>query len=171
MLTHEKTRLSTCASLIVRISIIAVSMGFPAKAKECQSLHQLKWMLGTWVSNTGKVKVIETWWQVSDNTFEGEGISISENKTTKETLRIVQMSDHIFYLAKVESNAMPVPFKLTSCASRQAVFSNPEHDFPTRLRYTLNHTSAKKDEMYAHVSGADGKGFTIAFKKQLSQTH
>ncbi|MDC0603197.1 DUF6265 family protein [Aliiglaciecola sp.] len=149
-------------ALITAIILCLVSTSLPANAHGCQSLQQLNWMLGTWVSHSSNQKTTETWWQVSDSTFEGEGLSISDNKTNQETLRIVQMSDHIFYFAKVASNPLPVPFKLVACSSNQATFANPQHDFPTQLRYQLSNNGL----LNVHVSGPDGNGFTIEFQKQ-----
>ena len=135
-----------------------------AQAKVCQSLTELDWLLGHWLQQGGKSRTLESWRQVSDETFEGGSVTLSNEsqaQIAKESTRLVQMLDGIFYLAKVNHNAMPIPFKLASCQQQSATFSNPNHDFPTQLRYHL--TSEKT--LRVEVSGPDGKGFVVEYQR------
>ncbi|WDE01330.1 DUF6265 family protein [Thalassomonas actiniarum] len=72
------------------------------------------------------------------------------------------MSNHVFYLAKVRHNKLAVPFKLTRCSKRSAVFENPEHDFPKKLHYQLQ----SENKLTVTVSNGQDKSFTINYDKQ-----
>ena len=130
----------------------------------CNTIESVAWMLGDWYSDDGKVIVKETWIQVSKQTLEGHGTTefINEDKLADiESLRLVQMSGELFYLAKVAGNDMPVPFKLVACDENSSVFKNPVHDFPKSLTY--RRTDAK--HMQVEVRGENEQGFTIEYMR------
>ena len=146
------------------ISLMLLSFFFqPAvQAKACGTLESLTWLVGNWNAENSKLKINESWQQVSAKTFEGTGYtySVEKNKiVSAETLRLVEMSGEVFYLAKVASNDLPVAFKLINCKANTATFENSKHDFPKKISYQLN----KKNNMSVFVSGEKGKGFTIEF--------
>jgi len=132
------------------------------QAKACGTVESLTWLVGNWNSENSKLKIKESWQRISGKTLEGSGYtySIEKNKIiSAETLRIVEMSGEVFYLAKVASNDLPVAFKLISCTNETAVFENSLHDFPKKISYQLN----KEKNMTVFVSGEKGKAFSIEF--------
>ena len=72
------------------------------------------------------------------------------------------MSGEVFYLAKVASNNLPVPFKLTSCMDNTAIFENTEHDFPKKIAYQLT----DRNNIAVSVTGDKGKGFKIEYTRE-----
>ena len=146
------------------ISFVSLCLLFqPAvQAKACGTLESLNWLVGNWNSENSKLKTNESWEQISAKTLEGSGYtySIEKNKiVSSETLRLVEMSGEVFYMAKVASNNLPVAFKLTSCTATTAIFENSLHDFPKKISYQLN----KEKNITVFVSGVKGKGFSIEF--------
>lgn len=142
--------------------LLALCFHGAVQAKVCDSLGSLSWLLGNWVAESGKSKISESWQQISDKTFEGAGVTYSLEKqkiVSSETLRLVEMSGEVFYLAKVASNHLPVAFKLTQCTAESAVFENPQHDFPKKLHYQLT----KDKRIIVVVSGENENGFSINF--------
>jgi hypothetical protein len=138
-----------------------------AGAEECGSLETVEWLLGEWESTTSRVVIREYWHRVSDATFEGESItkSVSNDEVVNyETLRLVAMSDSVFYIAKVTDNEMAVPFRLTRCSEGFAVFENPDHDAPQRLSYKLLEGSAKDArELEVRLEGDRMEDFSLFF--------
>ncbi|MBA6392326.1 hypothetical protein H4J38_16285 [Colwellia sp. BRX10-3] len=131
-------------------------------AKACGTIESLTWLVGNWNSENSQLKINESWKQISAKTLEGSGYthSIEKNKiVSSETLRLVEMSGEIFYIAKVASNDLPVAFKLTSCTAKTAIFENPQHDFPKKLSYQFN----KAKSITVFVSGENDKDFSIEF--------
>jgi hypothetical protein len=143
-------------------TIYSTALLFPG---DCTKLESLNWLLGGWESASGKNVVIESWQKISPQTFEGKGQTASKatNKVAlKESLRLVEMSGEVFYLAKVGHNPYPVPFKLVECGKDFAFFENTTHDFPNRIEYRL----INKNELVVSVKNNKGKGFKINFKKK-----
>ncbi|MEW6991134.1 DUF6265 family protein [Colwelliaceae bacterium 6441] len=85
---------------------------------------------------------------------------MKKNKiVSSETLRLVEMSGEIFYIAKVKSNDSPIAFKLTNCTKNTAIFENSQHDFPKKINYKYK----KNKGISVFVSGENGKGFLIEY--------
>ena len=145
--------------------ILCLVFQLPAHAENCVTVESLKWLLGNWRSENDRTITNESWVQISEKTFEGSGqtYSIEKNKiVSSETLRLVEMSREVFYVAKVPSNNLPVSFKLTTCSSKYAVFENIRHDFPKKISYQLNNEKS----ITVFVSGENGKGFSIKFNRE-----
>lgn len=107
---------------------------------DCSNLKSITWILGQWQQDSENSITTETWTKLSPNTFDGisQILSKKDDKITfVETLRIVEMSKEVFYIAKVSHNAFPVSFKLTECSDSMAVFENADHDFPKKLVYKI----------------------------------
>lgn len=140
----------------------------PSNAEQCDSLATLDWMLGEWVSDSPKRTYHESWWHVSDHTFEGQSLVHRANRETpsRETLRLVSMSGELFYLAKVAENVLPIAFKLSTCEKNSATFTNLEHDFPQLIRYTRTSDRALEVEVGTQSEIA----FTIEFELSLEST-
>lgn len=133
-----------------------------AQAKTCNTLASFTWLLGSWHSDSNTTRISESWKQISSNTFEGAGNTYSVEKgrmVSSETLRLLEMSGEVFYIAKVASNELPVAFKLSHCTAKTATFENPQHDFPKKLSYHLT----SDNTITVFVSGEDGNGFSIKF--------
>lgn len=146
-----------------------VLITFQSFASDCTRLESVDWLEGSWYSKTDKVEVKENWEKVSLTSLEGYGTttSIKTGETiSSESLRLVQMSGEVFYLAKIKSNEFPVPFKLVNCSNNLAEFENLNHDFPKKLLYRL------KDEQHisAFVSDGKDKGFTIEYSREPENT-
>lgn len=126
----------------------------------CHSLDAFDWLLGAWESRDGDTVVREHWSRVSPDTLEGTGETLKGSKPrVSESLRLVKMSDGIFYIARVNHNPLPVAFALTDCDARGASFENPAHDFPKRIEYRRR----ARDEVLVTVSDGKQKGFSISF--------
>ncbi|WDE14024.1 DUF6265 family protein [Thalassomonas haliotis] len=136
-----------------------------ADARPCNSLRAVDWLLGSWRGTDGNNVIIESWQKVSPLTYEGLGETRSKASNAlkgSESMRLVEMSNHVFYLAKVRHNELAVAFKLTRCSKRSAVFENPEHDFPQKLHYQLQ----GEHKLTVTVSNGKDEGFTINLDKR-----
>ncbi len=128
-------------------------------------LSRLEWILGEWMTDDGTNITTEFWHRVSPKTFEGGGVTRSvlsgDEILNFESLRLLEMSGDIFYVAKVDHNEFPISFKLIEQNDSIAVFENMTHDFPTRIEYWL----LNADSISVRISGGD-KFFTIKFEKK-----
>ncbi len=144
--------------------LLLILLSTSVKAQSCRSLQSLDWMVGNWTAIEGLSLVSETWQRVSADSIEGEFTEMDASSgelEASESLRLLQMSGEIFYLAKVSQNDYPVPFRATSCSSSGAVFENPEHDAPKRIEYTL----VSESEIRVQVSNGDDEGLIFNFSR------
>ena len=150
-----------CAMVLI---LSLFSMGGSVYGQSCHSMSALKQFIGQWAQETEAELTTEIWRQVSDKTYEGvgEGLDKTGNIQTRETLRLVEMSGDIFYIAKVRQNENPIPFKLTACTLSRFVFENPQHDFPKKLVYKF----INSDKLHVTVSGEDENEFQIFFDRK-----
>lgn len=149
----------------IKYTIFIIGLLVTQQAKACDTLTSLSWLLGHWSAKTDTLSFNESWTKVSKQTFEGQGNVYSLKKAkivNEETLRLVEMSGEFFYFAKVNSNPLPIAFKLKSCTAQSIIFENTEHDFPNFIQYTF----ISDNSITAHVSGKNGNGFVIEYFRQ-----
>lgn len=143
--------------------LLAVLWPLTAGAAGCDSLAVLRGLLGAWEATGSASSFHESWRELDDTTFSGTGVERSTADGAikgAEDLRLVEMGDGVFYVAKVAHNELPVAFRLTSCSAGVFVFENAAHDFPRRLEY--RHVG---DALTVRVSDGLEKGFTLEFRR------
>lgn len=144
------------------ILMFVLFLGAGEALASCNSLSTINWMLGQWQNSDSKTLQTEVWLKLDEQTYVGTGTVIkkgSEKKPFIETLRLLEMSNEVFYLAKTPQNSMPVAFKLVECNEKSAKFVNTKHDFPNSLHYRK--TGA--NQLLVEVRSNEGKGFDIQF--------
>ena len=104
------------------------------------SISDLSWMTGDWQTPAGgRVQIDEHWTQSAGGSMLGMSRTVAGDKTVEfEYLRIEQREDGIYYVAHPKARCPGTDFKLTRLSSSEAVFENPQHDFPTRIIYRRN---------------------------------
>src|SRR5687768_10237437 len=101
------------------------------------TLADISWMAGDWqTAPGGKRQVDEHWTQVAGASMLGMSRTVAGDKTVEfEYLRIEQRADGIYYVAHPKARCPGTDFKLTRASATEAVFENPQHDFPKRIIY------------------------------------
>lgn len=113
--------------LLILLSLCGFAQGHPEMAK-------LEWVSGCWKSE-GNVQAEEQWTKLEGRSMLGMGRTIANGKTVfHEFLQIRERDDGIFYIAQ-PNGGTPVQFKLVKINDSEAVFENPQHDFPQRISY------------------------------------
>lgn len=128
------------------------------------SINELAWIAGDWqTAPGGRAQVEEHWTQPGGASMVGMGRTIAGNKTAEfEYLRIEQRADGIYYVAHPKARCPGTDFKLTRLTAQEAVFENPQHDFPKRIIYRK--TAA--DTLTASIDGGEGtKAMAFAFQR------
>jgi hypothetical protein len=155
----------TKSSAVLACAIFMVLAPVNALAQACDSLATIRWILGSWQAENDLILTQENWSQVSSSTYEGRGEVTRKPSGAKdgvETLRLVEMSGGIYYIAKVSHNDLPIAFRAVSCGDDAAVFENPRHDFPKQLVYRRKAV----DGLVVEVSDGASGGFTLEFTRQ-----
>jgi hypothetical protein len=112
----------------------------PAKA----TIGDLSWLTGAWVGKRSSGSSIEERWSPP---LGGAMLAVSRTVNTSgkmnmfEYLRVIERDGGLVYIAQ-PGGAKATEFVLTELGtekgSRRAVFDNPRHDYPKRIRYELS---------------------------------
>jgi hypothetical protein len=151
---------------LVLAALITVSFvppqGTETKKAERADLEQLSWLAGTWEMTKGNQTTIEQWLPLAGSTMMGLSHTYDDSKTHFfEFLRITLQHGRIAYVAQ-PGGSQPVPFLAVKLADGQAVFENPEHDHPQRIRYERTEKGVT-----ARISMLDGsRAASFAFRRR-----
>ena len=101
-------------------------------------IKNVEWLEGTWVNETKRGSIYETWIKVSDQELFGKSYQIKEQDTlVSETVRLIEESDNLFYIPTVtnQNQGKPIRFTLTELTDSTMKFENPEHNSPNVIYY------------------------------------
>jgi len=113
------------------------------------SLDQLSWISGCWEGRTGNRVYTEQWMKPGGGLMMGMSRTVAGDKATEyEFLQIRQQGHDILYVAK-PSGQSEASFKLVRHSDREAVFENPQHDFPQRIIYRVQPDGS----LFARIEG------------------
>ena len=120
-------------------------------------IQQLSWIAGCWEGQSGPVRIEEQWSKPAGGTMLGMSRTLKGGKTIfSEFMRITQDGSKVVYMARIGTKAAPTPFELVHVSAAEAVFENPAHDFPKRIRYAKRADGS----LAATISGAAGQRAT-----------
>jgi hypothetical protein len=128
------------------------------------NIADLAWIAGDWqTASGGRRQIEEHWTGVAGGTMMGMSRTVAGEKTVEfEYLRIEQRADGIYYVAHPKARCPATDFKLTKSSATEAVFENPQHDFPKRIIYR----KTGGDSMTASIDGGEGsKAMTFSFTR------
>jgi len=128
------------------------------------SISELSWMSGDWQTPAGgRVQIDEHWTQSAGGSMLGMSRTVAGDKTVEfEYLRIEQREDGIYYVAHPKARCPGTDFKLTRLSSSEAVFENPQHDFPKRIIYR----KTSEDALTASIDAGEGtKSMSFGYRR------
>lgn len=132
------------------LSIFLFSCSPKKEKKQFPLITKAQWVLGEWKNQDKNGDFTEKWEVASDSTLMGESFVISKKDTVFfENMLLEQREDSLFYNVSINKQNTITSFYLTKSSPNQLVFENPQHDFPTKITYTL----AAKDSIMAEISG------------------
>jgi len=128
------------------------------------TIADLSWMAGDWqTAPGGRTQIEEHWTGVAGGSMMGVSRTVAGEKTVEfEYLRIEQRSDGVYYVAHPKARCPGTDFKLTRASATEAVFENPQHDFPKRIIYRKTGDYS----LTASIDAGEGtKSMTFAFRR------
>ena len=142
------------------VAIVLIITNSPTQTP---TLADIAWMAGAWQTTGGRRQIEEHWTQVAGQSMLGMSRTVAGEKTVEfEYLRIEQRADGIYYVAHPKARCPGTDFKLTRASATEAVFENPQHDFPKRVIYR----KSGNDELTATIDGGEGtKATTFAYRR------
>jgi Domain of unknown function (DUF6265) len=120
----------------MRKLIAVLLFAFPVFAGEPR-VEDVAWMTGHWAITVDGNYSEEVWLAPRGGMMSGMNRGVTKSgRTTFEFMRVQTTNDGVFYMAQ-PGGRPPTSFKLIEASAARAVFSNPQHDFPQRVIYTL----------------------------------
>ena len=130
------------------------------------TISELAWISGDWQTSAGgRLQIEEHWMAPAGGSMIGMGRTISGGHTIEfEYLRIEERDGQIYYVASPKGRCPGTDFKLTRLSGQEALFENPEHDFPKRITYRKNSDGS----LTASIDGGTGtKAMTFAYRPMM----
>lgn len=136
-----------------KLFAIAAATAFLAgAAPDKAQVSALAWMSGSWISQDEDRWTEESWTAPRGGMMLGASSS-GRGETVRdwEHMRIASDEAGVISFWGSPKGAPPVAFRLVSLKGAEAVFENPEHDYPTRISYRR-----EGKMLIATTSGPDG---------------
>ncbi|MBI3111758.1 MAG: hypothetical protein HYZ01_09310 [Ignavibacteriales bacterium] len=128
------------------------------------TIENLAWISGCWERSGGSRQTIEQWMKPSGGTMLGMSRTVANGRTIEyEHLLLHQVGDTLFYTA-TPSRQQRASFKLVRSSTHEAVFENPDHDFPQRIIYRLQPDGSLVARIEGKSKGVE-RGIDFPFKK------
>lgn len=128
------------------------------------TVESLAWISGCWERNGGSRQTVEQWMKPAGGTMLGMSRTVANGRTVEyEQLLLHQVGDTIYYVA-TPSRQQQASFKLIQSSSSEAVFENPNHDFPQRIIYRLQPDGSLVARIEGKSKGVE-RGIDFPFKK------
>ncbi len=121
-----------------------------------KDLNSLQWLTGRWENENEGRKTVEVWSRENDKSYRIKGFMLEGTDTIfTENITVKPVKNHIDYTVVIadQNNGQPVSFKLTRNTGSEAVFENPAHDFPQKIRYIRLAPDSVKVQIAGKVKG------------------
>ena len=136
-------------SILLVVVALALSWA-PAAAQG--PLERFSWLPGCWAGEVRGSRVNEVWVAATTELMLGLAFTTRTGRPAEfEFLRLEVRDGTVAYVAQPQGNP-PTAFMLQAgSAADEALFTNPAHDFPTRIGYRR----VSHDALLAWISGED----------------
>jgi hypothetical protein len=124
--------------LLLPVVLFAADAPPPARLPAATALNQLGWLAGQWrMEKAGRV-VDEQWMAPAAGVMLGMSRTIARGKVVgHEFIQIREGPGGALYYIAMPSGQKEAAFQIVSLSATEAVFENPQHDFPQKISYTL----------------------------------
>ena len=124
---------------LVTIGLILLAGCLTATAQTAKpTLNDLSWLAGCWEGNIRGREVNEQWMKPAGGIMLGMARTVAQGKAAEfEFTQIREDKDGAIYYVAKPSGQAEASFKLVRLQNKEAVFENPQHDFPQRIIYRL----------------------------------
>jgi hypothetical protein len=131
------------------VGVLAPVCAFGALEAAGPRAADLAFLAGCWRAEVAGRVVEEQWMAPAGGVLVGMGRTVAGEKVEQhEFLLVREQPDGVFYIASPSGQAT-ASFKLVTLNQDEAVFENPAHDFPTRIRYRR----VGPDALHARIEG------------------
>lgn len=114
------------------------------------TIQNVAWIRGCWQGGDADRRYSEHWMAPDGGTMFGMSRTVKNGRTIAHEFIQVRENEagEVHYIAK-PSGQSEASFKLVKAGEREAIFENPEHDFPQRIVYRLEANGS----LHARIEG------------------
>jgi hypothetical protein len=121
----------------------------PAQPPSPPSVQDFSWLSGCWTAVGAEAGSGETWLAPAGGTLLGISRTVKGGKTVAhEFMQIREIEPGRIAFIALPSGQSEATFPLVSLTGQEAVFENPQHDFPQRVIYRRD-----KDLLTGRIEG------------------
>lgn len=124
--------------MLLPVVLFAADAPAPGKATAAVAISQLGWLAGHWRMERGGRVVDEQWMAPAAGVMLGMSRTIARGKVVEhEFIQIREGPGGALYYIAMPAGQKEAAFQIVSLSATEAVFENPQHDFPQKISYTL----------------------------------
>lgn len=118
------------------LAALSVTLAAPARAAGPE-VEDLAWLAGCWAGQFGEAGTVEQWLPPAGGTMLGMSRTVKQGRTVEfEFMQLRRLPEGEIAFIPQPAGRPPTTFRLTQFGAMDAVFENPAHDFPQKIRYT-----------------------------------
>lgn len=135
-------------AMMTAMTIATAALAAAARPRG-EAVDQLRWLAGSWASDSGGVRIEEHWAAPHGGVMIGMHRDVIGGRATGfEFFRIREDSAGLVLLAQ-PGGRPPHAFRVKELTSRRVVFEDAAHDFPQRVMYWLD----SRGRLHARAEG------------------
>ncbi len=125
-------------ALVLAVFLVWPWVGRAQTTESKPTLASLSWLTGSWTFERNGRMTIERWSAPAGGVMIGTSHTYQGERTIEYEFILIRANaqGELHYVAK-PSGQPEAAFKLTRASEREAVFENPQHDFPQKISYVL----------------------------------
>jgi Domain of unknown function (DUF6265) len=134
---YAKTGGPIMHKLLLPLATVLLAVAANAQAPAAKpTLQDLAWLAGHWRSEQSDRTIDEQWMAPAAGLMMGMARNVQAGKVREYEFTMLRQEPNgdILYIASPAKQS-EATFKLTSLRNGEAVFENPEHDFPKKIVY------------------------------------
>jgi hypothetical protein len=134
--------------------LLAAAVCVEAAAAE-PAITGIAWLAGCWQSDGGEPGSGEQWTALAGGTMLGTSRTVKQGRTVEfEFMQLRHLPDGRLAFIAMPSGQRTAVFPLLRLDEREAVFENPQHDFPQRVVYARDGSSRLRARIEGTSDGA-----------------
>ena len=102
-----------------------------------ETLSRLSWLAGCWQQTHPRQVIQEQWMAPLGKSMIGMNRTVAEGRTVAFEYLRIEEAEGTLTLVALPSRQAEARFKAIEVTDSSVVFSNPDHDFPQIVRYSL----------------------------------
>lgn len=156
--------------LLIALAVAPATPTPTAAPTPASKVEALGWLAGCWAVVDGERGTGEVWMAPAGGTLVGVSRTVRDGRTVGwELMRIRETEAGGLELVAQPSRQEGGTFPLVRLGAHEAIFENPQHDFPQRILYRLGDDGVLRARIEGRIDGRiDGRELAVDFPMRRS---